>query len=96
MLSALGTIWAGVWLLATTPTEAPSLSSLTALAAVALFAALTAGAMRRAAAAASRHTFTPALAAARWAKRHDGVPRLSDPDAAGRPRPRAPSANQAA
>jgi hypothetical protein len=98
VLSVLGTIWAGAWLLVTAPATAPAnLSALTAVAAVALLAALTGGAMRRAlAAAAVAPSRVPDAALARAERRRDEMPRLCDPDAAGRPRPRAPSANPAA
>jgi hypothetical protein len=89
VLSVLGTIWTGAWLFAAAP-HPSALSSLTAVAAVALIVALTAVAVRRAVAIATGRALMPALAAARRADRHDAVPRLRDPDAAGRPRPRAP------
>jgi hypothetical protein len=99
VLAILGTFWSGAWLLATAPVDAPSLSSLsslTAVAALALLGALTAGAMRRAVAAGSRPAFAPIPVRPRSTRGDETVPRLFDPDAAGRPRPRAPSADPAA
>jgi hypothetical protein len=96
VLAILGTFWSGAWLLATAPADAPSLSSLTAVAALALLGALTAGAMRRAVAAGSRPAFAPIPVRPRSTRGDETVPRLFDPDAAGRPRPRAPSADPAA
>jgi hypothetical protein len=95
VLLALGTIWTGAWLLATSPNPS-AFSSLTAVAAVALLVVLTAGALRRAAAILAGRAPVPAVVAARRADRRDAVPRLCDPDAAGRPRPRAPSSHPAA
>jgi hypothetical protein len=94
----LSTIWSGVWLLFATPSTAlPSTDvlSLTAVAALAVLAVLAAGALLRAAALGGT-TSTPVAVGVGPIDSAHGVPRLRDPDAAGRPRPRAPSANQAA
>ena len=93
MLPALSTIWAGVWMFLSTPST--DVLSLTAIAAIAVLAMLTAGALRRAAAKLGT-TSGPAIAHVAAAAGPHGVPRLCDPDAAGRPRPRAPSADPAA
>jgi hypothetical protein len=89
----LSTLWAGVWTFVATPPA--DMLSLTAVAAIAVLAVLAAGALLRAAAlgdgAAAPVTVRPAAIGAAH-----GVPRLRDPDAAGRPRPRAPSAGPAA
>ncbi len=86
MLEALSTIWAASF---------TDMVSLTAFAAIAVLAVLVAGALRRAAVVSGNaHGFrTRVLVAPR---RAHAVPRHSDPDAAGRARPRAPTADPAA
>jgi hypothetical protein len=90
VLLLLSTIRTGVWLLATAPADPAALSSLTAVAAIALLTALTAVALVRAAAGVHASAHAPAVVAARHTHRVPIVTRLCDPDAAGRPRPRAP------
>ncbi len=99
MLSLLGTLWASFWLLTAPSVTEQSFPSLTAVAALALLTVTAAAAIRLAAATSA------VLARAGWdfgpvpvrdTERLRTVPRLSDPDAAGRPRSRAPSANPAA
>jgi Family of unknown function (DUF6412) len=89
-------MWAGAWLLVTGPGDAPSLTSLTAVVAIALFAALASRALRRIAAMASGRGSDGGAKLAGSADLDPPVPRLSDPDAAGHPRPRAPAADPAA
>jgi hypothetical protein len=104
----LSTIWSGVWLFLALPSTAlpstvlPSTAlpstdvlSLTAVAAIAVLAVLAAGALLRAGAFGGT-TVAPVAVGADPARAVHGVHRLCDPDAAGRPRPRAPSANPAA
>jgi Family of unknown function (DUF6412) len=93
VLPALSTIWAGAWLFLATPST--DVLSLTAVAAIAVLAVLAAGALLRATAAGGT-TAAPAAVRPATIDAAHGVPRLCDPDAAGRPRPRAPSANPAA
>ena len=98
MLPALSTIWSGVWLFLATPfstTPPVDVLSLTAVAAIAVLAVLAAGALLRAAALGGT-AVAPVAVGAGAVDTGCGVPRLCDPDAAGRPRPRAPSANPAA
>lgn len=93
MLEALSTIWAACLLLVSTPFT--DVVSLTAVAAIAVLAVLAAGALRRAAVVGGVvYGVRSGVVVAR--RRTDGVPRLSDPDAAGRARPRAPTAIPAA
>jgi hypothetical protein len=93
VLPALSTIWTGLWMFFATPST--DMLSLTAVAAIAVLAVLATGALLRSATGAGT---TPGLVAVRPANvgAAHGVPRLCDPDAAGRPRPRAPSAAPAA
>jgi hypothetical protein len=89
----LSTIWAGAWLFfATPPTD---MLSLTAVAAITVLAVLAAGALLRATTAGGTGATLATVRPATIDAAH-GVSRLCDPDAAGRPRPRAPSANPAA
>ena len=93
MLPTSGTLWAGLWLFfATPPTD---VLSFTAVAALAVLAVLAAGALLRAAALVGTG-FSPATIGAVTTGAAHGVARLCDPDAAGRPRPRAPTAGLAA
>lgn len=94
MLPALSTIWAGVWLFLATPSPADVLS-LGAVVAIAALAILAAGALLRAATTGGTPA-TPATVGPATIGAAHPVPRLCDPDAAGRPRPRAPSADPAA
>jgi hypothetical protein len=89
----LSTIWTGLWLFFATPST--DMLSLTAVAAIAVLAVLAAGALRRSATGAGTATGPAAVRPAPAGGRH-GVPRLCDPDAPGRPRPRAPSTAPAA
>lgn len=93
MLQALSTIVTGFWLLFSGP--ATDMVSLTAVAAIAVLAVLAAGALRRAAAIGG-NAYGPHTAVVVAPGRAHAVPRHSDPDAAGRARPRAPTANPAA
>jgi hypothetical protein len=104
----LSTIWSGVWLFLATPFSAtpfvatPFLTTpradvlaVAAVAAIAVLAVLAAGVLLRAAALGGT-AVTPVAVGAHPARAAHGVHRLCDPDAAGRPRPRAPAANPAA
>jgi hypothetical protein len=93
VLEALSTIWAACWLLFSTPLT--DVVSLTAIAAIAVLALLATGALRRAAAVGGNAygLRTVVVVAPRPTY---AVPRHSDPDAAGRARPRAPTADPAA
>ena len=93
MLPALSTIWTGVWLFAAAPSA--DMLSFTAVAAIAALAILAAGALLRAATTGGTPAAPATVGTATIGAAHD-VPRLCDPDAAGRPRPRAPSAGPAA
>jgi hypothetical protein len=93
VLQALSTFVAGCWLLFSSP--ANDMVSLTAVAAIAVLAVLAAGALRRAAVVGGNAN-GPHTAVVVAPGRAHGVPRHSDPDAAGRARPRAPTANPAA
>ena len=93
MLPTLSTIWTGLWLFFATPST--DMLSLTAVAAIAVLAVLAAGALLRSAGGAGAMSGPAAVRPAATGTAH-GVPRLCDPDAAGRPRPRAPSAVPAA
>lgn len=93
MLQALSTIWAACWLLSSGPTN--DMVSLTAVAAIAVLAVLAAGALRRAAVIGG-NAYGPRTAVVVAPRRAHAVPRHSDPNAAGRARPRAPTANPAA
>ena len=103
MLPALSTIWSGVWLFFATPfLAAPFLAappadvlSLAGVAAIAVLAVLAAGALLRAATLGGTASAPVAVGVGPIDAAH-GVHWLCDPDAAGRPRPRAPSANPAA
>jgi hypothetical protein len=88
VLQALSTLVAGFW-------PANDMVSLTAIAAIAVLAVLAAGALRRAAVVGG-NTNGPRTAVVVAAGQAHAVPRHSDPDAAGRARPRAPTANPAA
>lgn len=93
MLPTSSTIWTGVWLFFATPST--DMLSLTAVAAVAVLAVLAVGALLRSAARAGATSGPAAIRPAATGAAH-GVHRFCDPDAAGRPRPRAPSAAPAA
>ena len=95
VLHALSTIWAACWLFLSTPVD--DMVSLTAVAAIAVLAAvLAARALLLAAAAVSGTAYGPVGEVVISSGRAYRVPRLWDPDAAGRPRPRAPAAGLAA
>ena len=93
MLQVLSIIWAAGWLWVSLPAQ--DMVSLTAAAAVAVLAVLAAGALRRAAVVGgwSYGIRTGVVVAPR---RTYAVPKVVDPDAAGRARPRAPTAGLAA
>jgi len=93
VLQALSTIWMGCWLLFSAP--ANDMVSLTAVAAFAVLAVLAARALRRAAGV-DGDSWWPRTAVHVAPRRAHAVPRHSDPDAAGRARPRAPTADLAA
>jgi hypothetical protein len=93
VLHALSTIWAVCWLLFSTPVS--DMVSLTAVAALAVLAVLAARALRLAAAIGG-NSYRPRSGVVVAPGRAYRVPRLADPDAAGRPRPRAPTADLAA
>jgi hypothetical protein len=93
VLQALSTIWAGCWLLFSAP--ATDMVALTAVVAIAVLAVLAAGALRRAAVVGGvLYGVRSGVVVA--PRRTCTVPRLCDPDAAGRARPRAPTADPAA
>jgi hypothetical protein len=93
VLPALSTIWAGCWLLFSTPVN--DMVSLTAVAAIAVLSVLAAGALRRAAGVGG-DLYGLRTAEVVAPGRSHAVPRHADPDAAGRARPRAPTADPAA
>jgi hypothetical protein len=88
VLQALSTLVAGCW-------PANDMVSLTAVAAIAVLAILAAGALRRAAVVGG-NTNGPRTAVVVAPGQAHAVPRHSDPDAAGRARPRAPTVSLAA
>jgi hypothetical protein len=93
VLQVLSTIWAAGWLWASLPAQ--DMVSLTAAAAVAVLAVLAAGALRRAAVVGGgSYGVRTGVVVAR--RRTYAVPKIGDPDAAGRARPRAPTADPAA
>jgi hypothetical protein len=93
VLEALSTFVASCLLLFSAP--ANDMVSLTAVAAIAVLAVLAAGALRRAAVVGGNaHGQRTAVVVA--PRRTHAVPRHSDPDAAGRARPRAPTVSLAA
>jgi hypothetical protein len=89
----LSTIWTGLWMFFATPST--DVLSFTAVAAIAVLAVLAAGALLRSATGTGTASGPVTVRSASVGAAH-GVPRLCDPDAAGRPRPRAPSAAPAA
>lgn len=93
MLPALSTLRAGLWLFVATPPA--GMLSLTTVA-IAVLAVLAAVALLRAAATLGGAAAAPVTVRAAVVGAAHRVPRLLDPDAAGRPRPRAPTAAPAA
>jgi hypothetical protein len=93
VLQVLSTIWAAGWLWFSSPTH--DMVSLTAVAAVAVLTVLAAGALRRAAGVGGG-SYGPRTGVVVAPRQTYAVPKIIDPDAAGRARPRAPTADPAA